>query len=571
MKYLVSLKNSLFTFRPEMKLCLLSLFLAASSAYSQTYQFAAHGGGSNKDEFLDFSVDNAENSYVLLKYDANVTFGSDTYSNPSKNSLLVKYDKDGNQLMTKDIVAEWPNAMFGAIGVSGEGVVVAAARTKPGTLDGHAVYGGDFIGKLGANGNFEWVLQPIDSIEGARQFTQFRVTAVEVTQNEIYVAATANGKITLNGITDPGYAHDNLQSALLIKMDLAGNVTWIKNIPTPGVNNHPTIDGGMDHILISADGEHIYVAGKHGNGSYNPYEVAYVAKFKTDGTFLWVKKTSSSGADSWGIAEASNGDVVTGFGIGGAQVIDFGDGANLEPSDTGWFGALARFDKDGNVEALKYVADALLDEASSVSAQNYLRLYHLTVAQNDQAILLGEIQGSHTFKNDAVIMSTSGLLGTSKDVAIIVCDLDFNPVEVHANTGSNNEAGHKCVVKGDKLYFSGEYDSYYHQFYGTFKPQFGDFTFESAGKLDIFVTSLSLPIPLPLPEARLNITIQANSHTLSWPSTYSNAVVEFSPDLSPDSWDTVSSPPSLENDYWQLTLPNPLPEDNDPGFYRLRY
>jgi hypothetical protein len=57
-----------------------------------------------------------------------------------------------------------------------------------------------------------------------------------------------------------------------------------------------------------------------------------VAKFETDGTFLWVKKTSSPGVDSWGIAEASNGDLITGFGIGGAQVIDFGEGATLEAS-----------------------------------------------------------------------------------------------------------------------------------------------------------------------------------------------------------------------------------------------
>ena len=364
-----------------MKICLFTFFLVSTSVFAETYHFAAHGGGSNKEELLDFKIDDAENSYVLLKYDANVTFGDDSYSNPLKNSLIVKYDKDGNQLMTKDIVAEWSNAMFGAMGVSGEGIVVAAARTKSGTLDGHEVYGGNFIGKLGSDGNFEWILQPIENIEGARQFTGFSVTAIEVTRNDVYVAATANGKITLNGVADPGYSPQNVQSALLIKMDLTGNLLWIKNIPTPSVDNHPTIDGGMDHILPSADGQHIYVAGKFGDGSYNPYEVAYVAKFKTDGTFLWVKKTSTSGADSWGIAEASNGDLITGFGVGGAQLIDFGDGAQLEPSDTGWFGALARFDKDGNVKLINYVAGALYSDASNIGAQNMLRLYHLSVVR----------------------------------------------------------------------------------------------------------------------------------------------------------------------------------------------
>ena len=562
-----SLTTTVFTCIPLVKRSLLVLLLASGSSYAQTYQFAAHGGGSKKEEFLDFKVDDAENSYVLLKYDSDVTFGADSYTNPSKNSLFVKYDKDGNQLMTKDIVAEWPNFMFGALGVSEDGVVVMAARTKAGTIDGHDVYGGNFIGKLGNDGNFEWILQPIDSIEGVRQFLEFRVTAIEVTNNDIYVAATTDGKITLNGFTDPGYATDNQTSALLIKMDLDGNVQWISNIPTPGVNNHPTIDGGMDHILPSADGEHVYVAGKVGDGSYNPYEVAYVAKFKTDGTFLWVKKTSSSGFVSWGVAETSNGDLISGFGVGGQQVVDFGDGAMLEVSASSWIGALVRFDKDGNVKTLTYLADAMFNDASGLGAFNNLRLYHLTVDQNDQVLLMGEIVGTHTFKNDMEIMSTPGLAGASPDVAIIVCDLDFNPVEVFSNTGGNNEAAHKGVSKGDKLYFSGIYESFSNQFLGTYKPQFGDFTFESAGDQDVFVTSLSIPVPPVPPEVRLNIAQQADSLILSWPSFVENASPESSSDLDSDSWGAIDSTPTLVEDQWQLILSG-IPASS---FYRLRY
>ena len=546
------------------EICLLVLFLSSSSVFSQTYHFAAHGGGSKKDEFLDFKIDNAENSYVLLKYDTNVAFGDESYSHPSKNALIVKYDKDGNQLMTKNIVAEG-SSLFGAIGVSGAGIVVAATGTKLGMLDTHEVYGGTFIGKLGEDGDFEWVLQPVDRIEGARQFTEFRVTAIEVTENEIYVAATANGKITLNGVTDPGYAHDNLQSALLIKMDMDGDVLWIKNIPTPGVANHPTIDGGMDHILLSADGQNVYVAGKVGNGSYNPYEVAYVAKFSTDGTFSWVKKTSSSGADSWGIAEASNGDLISGFGIGGAQLIDFGDGAELQPSSTGWYGALVRFDKDGNVQVLKYVADALYSDAGNIGAT--LRLYHVSVSPNDQVIILGEIGGTHAFTNDIEITSTAGMAGSSsKDAAIIISDLDFIPVEAYANTGGNNESARKGVAKGDRIYYSGEYDSYSHPYFGSFNAQFGDFTFASAGNLDIFVASVGIESLSSLPELRLNITTQANALSLFWPSTYSNVVVEFTSNLSSNSWDTLNLSPILENDQWKLTLPVNI----SPRFYRLR-
>ena len=566
------LPSSSLELRAEKAICFLLLLLIPNLASSETYHFAAHGGGAKKEELLDFKVDNSENSYALIKYDSAVSFGNDSYTNSSKNSLIVQYDENGNQLMTKDIAAEGSNALFGALGVSPDGMVVVATATKPGSLDGHDVYSGTFIGKLGPKGDFEWVLQPIQTIDRVRQFLAFRVTAIEITQGDIYVAATANGKITLNGVTDPGYAIDNQQSALLIKLDSQGNVQWIKHIPTPGVNNHPTIGGGMDHILPSADGSHIYVAGKVGDGSYNPYEVAFVAKFRTDGSFLWVKRTSSSGSASWGLAEASNGDLITGFEIGGAQQIDFGDGATLEPSDTGWFGALMKLNPDGQVKTLEYVTDALYSDANNIGARNLLRLFHLTVDQHDQVILMGEVVGTHKFKNNIEVTSTPGLAGASKDVAIIVSDLEFNPLEAYANTGSNNEWGRKCVTKGDKIYFSGEYDSFSHPFLGSYSPQFGDFTFESAGNQDIYVASVStraLPTSPLLPELQLNFNRQGNALILSWASSYSNASVESSATLKPDSWSPIDSQPSLESDRWQLTLPFPNSAISNAAFYRL--
>lgn len=66
----------LLTLLSKKKICFLILSLVSTSVFSETYHFAAHGGGSKKEEFLDFKVDDAENSYVLLKYDSNVTFES---------------------------------------------------------------------------------------------------------------------------------------------------------------------------------------------------------------------------------------------------------------------------------------------------------------------------------------------------------------------------------------------------------------------------------------------------------------------------------------------------------------
>ncbi len=553
-------------------ICHLIYVLSPCSILGQTYYFASHGGGSEKDEFLDFAVDAAENSYALLQYKDDVTFGGDTYNSSSRNTLLVKHDRNGNQVLTKNIVSEASGPLFGAVGVSDSGVVAVAAATMEGTLDGIPVESGNFIGKLGADGNFEWALQAVHRIDLVRQFNKFRITAVEVSQNAIYVGASTDGRVLINGVTDPVYEIESGDTALLIKISYGGQVQWIKNIPTPGVANHPYINGGLDHILASNDGQSIYVAGKFGDGSYNPYEVAYVAKFKTNGDFLWVSKTSSSGSESWGIAETSSGDLITGFQVGGPQRIDFGNGPALEESEVGWFGALARLDSNGNIKTLKYVADALYADSSNFGVQKLLSLHHLSVNAGDQVFLTGSIVGTHPFNNNLEVTSSSGLLGTSQDMILIQTDLDFNPIEVHANTGANNEKGRKVVNQGSTIYVSGEYDSYSHPFLGTFKPQFGDYTFESAGNLDIFVASIAGPdVPPVATQAEINITQQGNNFILSWPETITGAEVQSSSSLTPDSWGAFGGTPTLNGDLWQVTLPPLQPGGATSVFYRISY
>lgn len=84
----------------------------------------------------------------------------------------------------------------------------------------------------------------------------------------------------------------------------------------------------------------------------------------------------------------------------------------------------------------------------------------------------------------------------------------------------------------------------------------------------------------PIPDMEFTITKDRFTHTLSWPIPYSGAILEFSRDLSTDSWRAIESPNIVRTtDHWQLTLSNPqtevlpnLPEDlTESGFYRLRY
>lgn len=258
--------------------------------------------------------------------------------------------------------------------------------------------------------------------------------------------------------------------------------------------------------------------------------------------------------------------------VGGPQRIDFGSGPALEESEVGWFGALARFDKDGNLKKLIYVADALYNDNSNFGAQNLLSLHHLSVNAGDQVFLTGALVGSHAFKNNLETTSSSGLLGTSQDMAVIITDPEFNPVEVYADTGTNNEHGRKIANLGSTVYIAVEYDSYSHPFLGTYKPQFGDYTFDSAGNLDIFIASIAGPdVPPMATQAEVSLAKQGNNYILSWPATINGAVVQTTSSLTSNSWSAADVTPTLNGDSWQVILAPVQGGDSSPVFYRISY
>ena len=83
----------------------------------------------------------------------------------------------------------------------------------------------------------------------------------------------------------------------------------------------------------------------------------------------------------------------------------------------------------------------------------------------------------------------------------------------------------------------------------------------------------------PLPKLELEIARRSDSHILSWPLPYNNALLEFSGDLTPESWSPIDFlDPEISEDSWQITLPNPQPDlfpdfptvPQPSGFYRLR-
>ncbi len=464
-----------------------ALWLISALAMAQTYEFAVHGGGTEKEEFWDMDVDASGNVYSFIMYRTNVSFGADAFTNSNKNGLIVKHDANGNQLFTVDIPSEQPNFLNGAIGVSDDGQIFIGSKAPAGDLGGKTAYLGGFIAKVNNDGNLAWILQPVRQVDGGNfSQDQFKVRSVEVFGTDVYVGADLDADGVLGGVSSA------FTGAVLIKLSLDGTVKWIKGIPNTGISApHDYIGSGLDYIIQAKDGS-IYVAGKAGDGSYNDWEVAFVAKFNSDGTHQWTRRTSSSGADSWGVAELSTGDIITGFDVGGAQVIDFGTGETLEPSTTGWLGAMAMFNKEGVLQGMHYTTDALYADVSNINSKNLITINNFAVTASDEIIFLGNMVGENRFNNEMTITSQAGILGASQDAFLLVTNRDLQILQAFAHTGGNNEWGLKGQVNGDSFYFAGDYESYVHQFYGTFQAEFGEYSFPSAGDQDVYIARINL-------------------------------------------------------------------------------
>ena len=77
--------------------------------------------------------------------------------------------------------------------------------------------------------------------------------------------------------------------------------------------------------------------------------------------------------------------------------------------------------------------------------------------------------------------------------------------------------------------------------------------------------------PPPIPPMNFQVTHTPSAIELTWPLAYPDAEIEFSADLSSNSWEPIDLIPTLDSDRLSISLPYPPVEFFDSGFFRLRY
>lgn len=186
-----------------------------------------------------------------------------------------------------------------------------------------------FILKLDASGNFVWV----KTFDGSSGNSEGASLAIDVAGN---VLVTGNYKGTID--FDPGVGTSllsgsgNIQNAFVVKLDAAGNFTYVKQVAGTA-NSLPasmTSDGSGD----------IYITGKYqGTSDFDPgaavYSLAslggddvFVLKLSSSGNFAWAKSIGGTGNNyATDIAvDASGNSHLTGASSGTA---DFDPGAGV--------------------------------------------------------------------------------------------------------------------------------------------------------------------------------------------------------------------------------------------------
>ncbi|AFZ24138.1 Beta-propeller repeat protein [Cylindrospermum stagnale PCC 7417] len=278
------------------------------------------------------------------------------------DAYLAKYDSDGNQVWIKQYGTYTLEESY-KITVDTSGNIYTAGHTF-GNLGGPNQNLGQgevfelpstdsYVAKFDSNGNQLWV-------------AQFGTITLD---DNWGVATDNNGNVFAGGNTKGSFGGKNAgpageYDAWLVKLNKDGQTDWVRQFGTPNYDFMWDIEtDSLGDIYATG-----WTLGDLGGKNAGSYDV-WLAKYNTNGNQLWIKQFGTSEDDAPfldGIDIDSNDNIfLTGYTNG-----------NLGGANAGSFDAwAAKFDKNGNQLWLKQFGTPDYDTATTVTADNYGRLY----------------------------------------------------------------------------------------------------------------------------------------------------------------------------------------------------
>jgi hypothetical protein len=190
--------------------------------------------------------------------------------------VVRKYDFDGDPLWTTELdpssETRRPPYDLTSVAVSPTGDIFVAGH---GSTEDWDTY--NFLSRLSPTGDLLWTVYP-EELLGETNLTDFKLAA---TSNALYAG--------LSDLSDlPDYEEPDRVDALVVKFDLAGNVTWERRIDADGLES-------SRGVSVLTDGG-VVVAGRTSGSLHAPNAGSF-------DTFL--RRYSPSGALVWGVQRGS--------------------------------------------------------------------------------------------------------------------------------------------------------------------------------------------------------------------------------------------------------------------------
>ena len=233
-------------------------------------------GTTVKDFAYGVSTDSSGNIYLTGD-----TYGSLATSLGLKDGFIAKYNASGTQVWIKQFGSANDDDSYGIITDNNDNTyVTGSTKNSLGTYD-------VFIAKYNTSGTQAWIKQfGTSSDEEA-----YKITADS--SGNIYVTGYTNGSL-------PGFTNLGGSDAFVAKYNSSGTQLWLKQF---GFSSNDNAKG------ISTDNSgNVYITG-YTDGIVPNSSDAFIAKYNTSGTQLWLKEFGSSGSDyGKGVSTDSSGN-----------------------------------------------------------------------------------------------------------------------------------------------------------------------------------------------------------------------------------------------------------------------
>lgn len=314
-------------------------------------------GGSGLDQVNDLALDRNGNVTVIGQYDSSVMDADpgpgafNLNNNGGNDAFIVRLDSNGKFTWAKS-VGGGATDYGDRVSTDSNGNVIAVLKYQATVTVGGQTYTsqGTFNGlivKYDASGNVLWIINLADPGD-----CEARAVTVDANDN-IIVSGNFSGNDNFNPLGSPYSLNGNGSSMFLAKYTPAGNLTWATSVGGDAVNSNIYLCVNSSNDIFLDGPFSSQLSFNSGKTSVNPTgsQDLFLAKYKSDGTFQWVKDVGGTSASvyNYGIVASQDDNIyISGF-FSGSVDFDSSPTSTAFVSDHGYQDLFfAKYDSDGN-------------------------------------------------------------------------------------------------------------------------------------------------------------------------------------------------------------------------------